>query len=201
MAFPETLPFPFGGDIEEGGVVDHAATAVARLAEFIKTQPNFLAILAAGTTEVQSLETAFQELNLLRSLPAAVDGQLDVIGSILTQPRNGQSDTVYRTYLAARIILNHSSGTIPQVVEIFTLIAGGYVCQLTERFPASFDLQMLGPITIDAAAAYLTIMRQARGAGIGGAFRWTLWPEADTFTLDGTPAQSLDAGHLTGIAL
>lgn len=198
MTFPSSFPLAFGEDVvTETGVLDHSATAGARLAEFIKTQPNFLALLAAPLTQVQDLETAFQQLNHLRALPSASGGQLDVVGQILTQPRNGLDDATYKKFLLARVRLNRSSGTINQILEIFTLITTGGV-SLTEWAPAAFDLLLTGPITSAAAVTYLTILRQARAAGVGGALHWTEWPVADTFTLDGTPAQSLDAGHLTG---
>lgn len=202
MGFPYALPLAFGADVLTGaGNVDHSATAIARLAEFIKTQPNFLALLASVVTQVQDLETALQQLNTLRGLPNASGGQLDVIGGILTQPRAGLSDSVYRDFLSARILLNQSSGTVDQILTIFALVTSGTV-KLVEWPPAAFDLQIHDDaLTADALAVLLAILRQARAAGVKGELHWTAWPEADTFTLDGTPAQSLDAGHLTGISL
>lgn len=200
MAFPE--PFPLlAGDITTDGVVDHSATAIGKLAEFIKTQPGFLNLLAAPIAQVQDLETAFQDLSALRSLAGASGGQLDVIGSILTQPRNGQTDDLYRRYLAARILLNRSSGTVEQILEIFGVITSASSMQLKEFAPAAFELHLYGAaITSAQASLYLTILNQARVAGVGAQLHWTEWAPADTFTLDGTPAQSLDAGHLSGIA-
>ena len=193
---------PFGENLlTSTGEVDHDATAVLRLAEFIRTQPNFLALLASGTAQVQSLETAYQQLNTLRGLPNASGGQLDVVGAILMQPRAGLSDVDYRKFLTARMLLNKSSGTIPQILEIFGLITTGTL-RLTEHYPAGFELQLTGEaLTSTTLAVLLAIFRQARAAGVRGEFHWTEWPEANTFTLDGTPAQSLDAGHLTGLAL
>lgn len=200
MAFPE--PFPLlSGDITTNGVVDHSATAIGKLAEFIRQQPNFLSLLAAPIAQVQDLETAFQELKTLRSLPNASGGQLDVLGAILTQPRNGQTDDLYRRYLAARILLNRSSGTIEQILEIFGLITYAASMQLKEFQPAAIELHLYGvAITPAQAALYLQILNQARAAAVGARLHWTEWSPVDTFTLDGTPAQSLDAGHLSGIA-
>lgn len=202
MTLPSTLPLVFGADLfTSTGTVDHSATAIARLAEFIKDKPNFLALLAAPVAQVQALEDAYQQLNHLRALPNASGGQLDVIGEILTQPRAGLSDSVYRKFLSARILLNQSSGTVDQILEIFTLITTGTV-KLIEWPPAAFELQIHGEaLTTDTLSVFLNILRQARAAGVKGALHWTEWSEADTFTLDGTPAQSLDAGHLTGVSL
>ena len=193
---------PFGENLlTSAGLVDHSATAISRLAEVIKTQPNFLALLASLVTQVQDLETALQQLNTLRGLPTATGGQLDVIGEILTQPRAGLSDGDYRDFLSARILLNQSSGTVDQILTIFALVTTGTLT-LTEWPPAAFELQLQGQaLTADTLAVLLAILRQARAAGVKGELHWTAYPEADTFTLDGTPAQSLDAGHLTGISL
>lgn len=193
-------PLPFGENVITNGVVDHYATAINRLAEFIRQQPNFLQLLGAPIKQVQDLETAFQQLLTLRALPNATGGQLDVIGAILTQPRNGQTDNLYRKYLQARILLNRSSGTIEQILEIFGLITSSAAVQIKEFQPAAFELHLYGAaITPPEVALYTTILNQARSAAVGAQFHWTEYTPATTFTLDGTPAQSLDAGHLSGI--
>jgi hypothetical protein len=83
------------------------------------TNEKFVATLA---TPFQSLESALQQLLTERSIDTAVGAQLDVIGRIVGEPRNGLDDDTYRRHCRARISANSSDGTIENVITVTDLI-------------------------------------------------------------------------------
>jgi len=83
---------------------------------------NIKKLLAAILAPVQDLESAFQQLLIDRSIDTAVFAQLDAIGKIVGQERNGQVDDDYRRYIRARISANRSKGPVADVLKAADLI-------------------------------------------------------------------------------
>src|SRR5687768_3990656 len=83
------------------------------------TNEKLLAVLA---TPFQSLESALQQLLTERSIDTAIGAQLDVIGRVVGQKRNGMSDDDYRRYCRARIATNRANGTVENLITITDLI-------------------------------------------------------------------------------
>ncbi len=118
------------------------------------------------------------------------------------QPRASLDDDVYRLVIKARIKVNRSSGTVEQLYEIASLLAPGSTLELSEGADWEFTLEIYD-YEFDAAywALTLSLLRQARMGGVEARFKGMFADRADTFTLDGTPAQSLDAGLLSAAAI
>lgn len=87
-------------------------------------------LLTAWLAGAQSLEAAFQQLLTQRNIETAVGAQLDVIGKLVGQPRDGLDDDTYRRYIRARITTNRSSGTVGDALKIARLLLGEPVPQL-----------------------------------------------------------------------
>src|SRR5690349_3946784 len=79
-------------------------------------------LLAILATPFQSLENTLQDLLTKRSIDTAEGAQLDVIGKLVGQPRNGLDDDTYRRYCRARIATNRSNGTNENLITITDLI-------------------------------------------------------------------------------
>lgn len=79
----------------------------------------FIATLA---TPFQSIELMLQQLLTERSIDTAVGAQLDIIGKIVGQPRNGLDDDTYRRYCRARIATNKSNGIVENLITVTDLI-------------------------------------------------------------------------------
>lgn len=79
----------------------------------------FVATLA---TPFQSLELVLQQLLVERSIDTAIGAQLDIIGKIVGQPRNGLDDDTYRRYCRARIAANKSDGTVENLITVTDLV-------------------------------------------------------------------------------
>lgn len=86
------------------------------------TGNNIEKLVATLATPFQSLENALQQLLTERSVDTAVGAQLDVIGKLVGQPRNGLVDADYRRYVRARVATNRSTGVVDDLINITELI-------------------------------------------------------------------------------
>jgi hypothetical protein len=106
-------------------VTDHYARAYARLMEALKGKPKFAGLLAVVSAEIQVLEDALWDLYTKRLL-LATDAQLDNVGNIVGESRDGDLDADYLLRIQARIKVNKSSGTPEDLYAVLrSLIPGG----------------------------------------------------------------------------
>jgi hypothetical protein len=176
--------------------------ALARLLEQFKGNPQMREMIRTWVEQVQELEAVAFEAIRQKAIDDAEGVQLDGIGQIIGQPRNGADDPTYRLRLKARILLNKSSGTLPQILDMFRLLvpeATGF--DLAQLFPKSFRLEVEGAILSDADAAELgRILTSAAPAGTHASLITSSAPKADTFTFGGTAAQGFGAGLLARVS-
>lgn len=220
MAFPLPLPSEFPGDevatpaitslpgefpwgVLGDSEISTAASETYRLAQYIKGKPNMEAILDALGVQAEDLAVAFSELNVDRRVSAAFGQQLDVLGAIVGEAREGDADDDYRARISAKILINNSSGGPEELYAIFDWVRpAGTVMQIQPWFPAGFVFLLSGAVVSEAEATRLSsILRRSRAAGVRGIFQWSQYLPADTFTFDGTAAQALDVGHFAGATL
>lgn len=86
---------------------------------------NIEKLVAAFALPAQGVEDMLWDLFTLRSVLEAVGAQLDVIGKIVGQPRNGLDDDLYRRYILARISVNRSRGVASDLIRITRLVLTG----------------------------------------------------------------------------
>jgi hypothetical protein len=143
---------------------NHWEQAQELLLEQYKRAPRFLAWLKSYVDRVQTLENAIWDVIVSRIVETAVGVQLDAIGNLVVEPRNGKSDEVYRLYVLARIRLNWSNGKAVDIIEVLRIVeAAGF--RYLEYPPASIDVEYTSPPAasgIDLAA----IAQQARATPI-----------------------------------
>lgn len=175
--------------------IDHTLAALSRLpSQFQK--PKIQNLIRALTSPANELEQAMWAVLTQRSITNAIGAQLDVIGGIVGQDRNGLSDDDYRRYISARVIAERSRGNVEDVYTIAVLIVGdaSVTFALTEDGTATCRLTVKGPITDGLAAILFTFERLAIEAGVRIILEWSTVPLAATFTLDTGPG--LDSGRL-----
>ena len=85
-------------------------------------ESNIVKMLRVLLQPTQDLEDVLQALRTQRSIDAAVGAQLDMIGAIVGQPRNGMTDDDYRIYCRARIATNRSGGSYEDLIKISLLV-------------------------------------------------------------------------------
>src|SRR3954469_1915667 len=106
---------------------DHVARAPARALQQYKDAkaPGVVDVVGDLASEVQALEDALFGIVDETSLANAVGVNLDRLGAIVGEPRAGESDSPYWIRIAAKILVNRSTGSIDDLVRIFRALAPG----------------------------------------------------------------------------
>lgn len=66
--------------------------------------------------------------------------QLDRIGKILSEPRLGNDDALYRIYLKLRILLNTTNGTINDVIKVIKFFYTSEIVNIKQNYPAGISI-------------------------------------------------------------
>lgn len=153
------------------------------------TENNITKLLRAWLAGVQDIENALQQLLTMRFIDTAVGVQLDVLGNIVGQGRDGLVDATYRRYIRARISANRSKGTIADAIRVADLVVYDDASYLNVRNygRASYALIVEDIIidNYDVIQALIMFLRAASSAGVRPiAETWPL-AEASLFVLGG----------------
>jgi hypothetical protein len=165
-------------------ITDHVDQAVSRLHEQDKLKPNTEGVIDAIVGSHQRTEDAFWQLLTERGIDTGVGAQLDNIGRIVLQPRNGLSDADYRRYLRARIATNRSDTDVDTLITIARLVLGEATgtIHIEQQPPAAFLMRLDG---IDVSASLATILanvlRRAKAAGVRMVLETSEAPAQQTF--------------------
>src|SRR6266849_1566444 len=196
-ALPQTFSFAFGDPPlppHDLTVVKDAQDRLIQQYKRLKLQ-NLVGSLA---TPAQDLEDALNQILTQRWIATAVGAQLDVLGKIVGQPRNNLDDGTYRLFIAARILVNKSSGGPEELYTILkTVLSSAATLELRYFLPCEFTMTIHGvAISNDLATVLAALIKAARVAGVGAQLIWSTVDPSGTFTLDGTLSQALDHGAL-----
>lgn len=151
----------------------HVAEGLGMLVTQYKRKPNLEAYLTTFLTQVQEIEAAlFDILAILESLDTQTGEQLDLIGRIVGQPREGRDDATYLLWIKARMLVNFSNGTADDLMAIVSMLAGvGKVVKYTSEFPAAQILHV-DSVLATGGEAIAALLQQARSAGVLTFFHW-----------------------------
>lgn len=157
----------------------------------------FIATLA---TPFQSLESALQQLLTERSIDTAVGAQLDVIGRIVGQARNGLDDDTFRRYCRARVSTNKSTGVVEDLITVTDLIVYDDAATIIAKGEgtATVRVNAYGIILdVDLANIVFDFAQDTVSAGVRVVVQWSESLPGDTFTFDIGPGW--DDGALAGM--
>jgi hypothetical protein len=173
--------------------------ALNRLCEYCKENPITTAITQAVVTPFLDIETAYRALLAGITLDDAIGVQLDLVGKIVGQVRNGMSDDDYRRYCRARIAVNRSRGTTEDLILVTTLAINepGAVYRVEREGVATLVIRVT-EVAITTAVAIIghDLAYQAHAAGVRLLLEYSESPPANTFRFDSGPGW--DTGHLAG---
>jgi hypothetical protein len=159
---PETV-------LEVGAVTIHEHKAPARLIERWKNKDAFRALQRSYLPEVREVENALWLVWVSRFVDYAADEQLDMIGRIVGELRQGRTDANYRLRVKARILINKSFGRVDDILEMLQVIEPAQA-SITEFGVASFRVNFDGPLEgVSSLAEIASLISEARAAGVGGA--------------------------------
>ncbi len=161
---------------------------------------NLEKILEAFLKQIQDVEDAAFQILLDTILDNAIGEQLDGIGRVVVLAREGFSDDTYRERLRAKIIINRGSGTIPQIVEIISLLSGaGVQVELQEFFPAAIHVTAVDIIATGLGFGIAPLLQVAKLGGVKAIF---IFHQTDpVFAFDGAGGSKFDGGFffVTGL--
>ncbi len=159
---------------------------------------NIKKLLQALVDPVQDVESALQQLLVDRAVGTAVGEQLDVLGRVVGQDRNGMVDDDFRRMVRARISVNRSKGTISDVLVVAELVlddTGAYL-RVDNQGTAALVLRVEDVVT-DWAVAELIIrmLRETVAGGVRIILEFWLSTAPDMFRFDTyTPGGSTGKG-------
>lgn len=187
-------------------VSDHAARALARLAGQLKQSVSHKGMLNALSEQTQECEDNAFDLLLTRQVEAATGATLDGIGDIVGMARQGRSDSDYRNFIKAQILINRRSGEIETLIEVVRLLipswAGASVVKLTEYTVSAYVLECTtstGFTTSALAYQVWVIVKSATAAGVRPYLIYNTAATSAMFSLAGGPGLGFGAGQLAGV--
>ena len=125
-------------------IADHAGDAKRRLPGYLDSAENFRLLMDIIGGRAQLLETDNTDLFEKRGLSGAEGQQLDNLGDILGEERNGRDDFSYRSALSVRILINTSFGTIGRIQEIALSFGDAETVRVHEVPPANLEVIIEG---------------------------------------------------------
>ena len=90
----------------------------------------------------QDQEDLFWSIIEDRRVLFAVGAQLDAIGEIVQEPRNGNLDNAYRVLIFAKIGQNVSKSDPEQIITVAKLLVGANLAFFQEYWPAGYGVSM-----------------------------------------------------------
>lgn len=204
---PATADAAETGDITQ--IADHCDSGLAVLISQFRNKPRIEGFLCALLDSFNAAETATIDLlTKVLSIDQAEGAQLDIIGSIVTEPRNGRLDSDYRRYLRVRLAVNLSKGTYAELINVgslFTGVSSGWTIVLD----GDGTFILFQPTAITDAVGLQSRLEQAAPAGVrlvlqyvpsGTAFRFsTSGEEATTSYGFGWPDNSSGGNFIHGL--
>tara|TARA_R110002012_G_scaffold265589_3_gene449005 strand:+ start:1112 stop:1849 length:738 start_codon:yes stop_codon:yes gene_type:complete len=125
-------------------ILNHDEQAKNRLISQYKDSENINKLIAVYTNQVQAIENATYAMLNGRTLDGSIGFQLDQLGLILNEKRDGLIDSDYRMRLKAKIAENTSEGTPEDLISIFKLLLNPDEIHYNEVHPAGFELTAIG---------------------------------------------------------
>lgn len=174
----------------------HAEEALERIPRYLSEAPRFRALLESFVEQAEEIEAALQALLNETSIDNAVGAQLDQIGTVVGQVRAGLDDATYRVMLRARILVNKSSGTLPDLIAIFVVAAAGSPTVRDGGNAHVVVTLMAEAQDADLIPFFLEFLREAKSAGVRAILEWIEVPVAESFRYDVGPGY--DQGKYAG---
>lgn len=105
-------------------ITTHIEDAKNRLIERYKNRPKIEGVISLFAGKMQELEDAIDYYQNHRWIDNAEGFQLDLLGELIGQNREGFDDATYRIFLYIKIQINSSHGNGDSIMKIFRAITG-----------------------------------------------------------------------------
>lgn len=121
---------------------DHVEIGFERLIDFWQDKPVVKGLLEAYTRECNKLEELFFQLLNERGIYVAVGQQLDVIGALFGEERDGKGDDEYRAAILGRVTRLNADGTTENFMNAMRIVGGTNLVDFWEHPNADIHAYM-----------------------------------------------------------
>lgn len=163
----------------------HVADGLKRLLWQYKEKPVIEGFLTAWLQGAQDAEDLIWQVIEGRMLNAAVGNQLDILGRIVGELRQGKNDADYKAAIALRIRVNRSQGLAVDIIDVTRLATGGTAFTYTEIYPAKWEVDVAAYPFPNLLAAFL---HETKASGTGGRVVYSIADFAHTSHFDNAAA-------------
>lgn len=164
-------------------ITDHVQAGLDLLIQEHKGKPRLEGLITAYLNRVQELENAIWSVIVGRLIDHAIGVQLDALGKLVGQRRDGTSDEVFRTRIRARIAANRSLGRPGDLIRVALLASALDPSEMFywELQPATVLVELL---ELDPAVAPVVVelLHATKGPGIALQLLFTQHRESESFT-------------------
>jgi len=123
-------------------ILTHSSDALNRRLEQFKKTENIKKILDIYLPQIQELEEIIHDMLLNRmDVNTAIGQQLDELGFIVDEQRQGKSDADYRKSIIIKIGINTSKGDPEKVISIFKLLTDSVFVHYLNLGGAELELE------------------------------------------------------------
>lgn len=182
-------------------ISDHEAQAKALLTDQFRNKTKIVQFLATWTNQVQALETVFADILTKRFVETAVGDQLDQIGKLVNEDRNGNDDDTYRIYVRLKILANKSQGLSENLLEIASQVPGiGPFTYDEPGAPATWEFDVFASTDIIITALF-RFLHSAKAGGTLGRLVYSTWALSRNFqhsSVSGGTSSALPFASVSG---
>lgn len=188
---------------------DHAGEAESRLLAQFDDSAKLHALVRALVSPLQELEQAAFGVLGAFDLATVVGAQLDVVGGLVGEARQGRGDAHYRAYVQARVLANSADGRASTLYQIARTLLGENALSLHLVIvpPAHYDFEVaatalalpwddaldVAPELVAAALADSLFLATSLGISLTLFYQYTL--DADTFLFASGDAEEDDTAR------
>lgn len=154
-------------DGEVAYISDHATQATNLLIDYFRTKPRWAEICQDLVSPIQTFEDLVYEwYTVCRDVENATGDALNKLGSIVREPRADRTDGEYRRVIAARILVNRSTGKIPELYAVADALTNAQPCSIVESYPASMVVYFYSGVGTARGSDVTRMLRQAKAGGV-----------------------------------
>lgn len=161
----------------------HAVEAISHLIDFFKYGPRNQEVLKTIGLQLQELEDMYWAMYHAFDGDTAVGDQLDILGRLVGEKRQGRVDDDFRAAVKVRILVNISNGTIPELLKISETMVPTASVLIAEVAPMTIQVNF-STLTGTTLRTVFQILRKAKAGGV----RLLVTFGGEIGAVDGSPA-------------
>lgn len=144
-----------------------AADTLEAMKSQFKGKDNITAVIEIFADQAQEIEDVLNQLATLRNIPNATGDQLDLIGEIVGEDRNGRNDTDYRAAIFIKASVNSADGTKENIIAVLSELTSSSTIYVLDDYPAKIQIY-IDAVTIPASTVATVLAIKAGGVGLLG---------------------------------